>query len=70
MTPPKAVRQRAAREWLSTEQLAEEFGIPAETWKRWRRTGDGPTPHRFGRHIRYHRRDVTAWVQEHRVTAA
>ena len=64
MTPPKAVR------YLSTEQLAEKLGIPAETVKRHRRTGDGPPWFKFGKHVRYPEHLAEAWAQSRLVHPA
>jgi excisionase family DNA binding protein len=55
VTPPKAIRH------LTPEELSERLGIPVETLKRWRRTGDGPKFMRVGRHVRYRLADVEAY---------
>jgi excisionase family DNA binding protein len=64
MTAPKAVRH------LSPAELSERLGVPAETLKRWRRTGAGPRFLRVGRHIRYRTADVEAWEKTRLVTTA
>jgi excisionase family DNA binding protein len=47
--------------YLTTAQLAERTGIPAETFRWWRRQGRGPAYLKFGRVIRYRLADVEAW---------
>ncbi|ADP79352.1 helix-turn-helix transcriptional regulator [Pseudofrankia inefficax] len=42
--------------------LAEYLGVPVNTIYKWRTTGEGPTGLRIGRHVRYRREDVTAWL--------
>jgi excisionase family DNA binding protein len=54
------------REWLSAEQLADELGLPVKTIYTWNTQGTGPERHRFGKHVRYRRRDVEQWVTKQR----
>lgn len=49
-------------EWISPEQLAAELSIPVKTLYQWRWRGTGPRGHRIGRHLRYRRRDIEAWL--------
>jgi excisionase family DNA binding protein len=49
-------------EWISPEELATELGIPVKTIYQWRYRRTGPQAHRIGRHIRYRRRDIEAWL--------
>jgi excisionase family DNA binding protein len=58
----EAVTTLKATEWLSPEQLAAELGIPIKTIYQWRYRGTGPRAHRIGRHVRYRRRDIEAWL--------
>ena len=53
---------------LTTEELAERLGIPAETVKRWRKVGDGPPYLHVGKHVRYRLADVEAWERSRLVT--
>jgi excisionase family DNA binding protein len=46
----------------STEELSELLGIPAETLKRWRKTGYGPKSLPIGKHRRYRECDVEEWL--------
>jgi excisionase family DNA binding protein len=47
--------------YLTTGQLAERTGIPAETLRQWRRRGTGPAYLKLGRSIRYRLADLEAW---------
>jgi excisionase family DNA binding protein len=52
------------REWLSPDELADWLGIPTNTIYQWRLRGLGPRGHKIGRHVRYRRADVEAWLAE------
>lgn len=49
-------------EWLTTEELAELLRVPVPTVRVWRHNGSGPEGVRFGRHVRYRRSTVGAWI--------
>jgi excisionase family DNA binding protein len=49
---------------LTTEEVASLLQIPVATVKAWRAHGKGPRGHRVGRHIRYFRADVDAWLEQ------
>ncbi len=49
--------------WIGIEQLAEELGVPVRTVYRWRTTGKGPRGGTFGKHVRFRREDVDAWME-------
>jgi predicted DNA-binding transcriptional regulator AlpA len=51
-----------AAEWISPSQLAAELDIPIKTLYQWRYRGTGPRAHRIGKHVRYRRRDIEAWL--------
>jgi excisionase family DNA binding protein len=53
-------------EWIGIEQLAEEIGIPVRTIYGWRSRSEGPVGYRIGRHVRFRRADVDAWLEQHR----
>lgn len=46
--------------------LAEYLGVPIATLYAWRYQGTGPAAYRVGRHVRYDKRDVDAWLVENR----
>lgn len=47
---------------LSTEALAEYLGVPIKTVYTWNSEGSGPRRIRVGKHVRYRRSDVDAWL--------
>ena len=51
-------------EWLSSEDLSNEFRIPLPSVRRWRYTGLGPPGVKLGRHVRYRREDVDRWIEQ------
>jgi excisionase family DNA binding protein len=50
-------------EWLSPVQVAEWLGIPLSTLYSWRHTGTAPPAYRLGKHLRFKRAEVVAWVE-------
>lgn len=42
--------------------LASELGVPLATLYQWRHEGKGPKALKVGRHLRYRRKDVDAWL--------
>jgi len=50
--------------WLGPEEVAAELGVPLRTVYAWRSTGRGPRGARFGRHVRFRREDVDAWIEQ------
>jgi excisionase family DNA binding protein len=51
---------------LSPQDLAAYLAIPLKTIYRWRYLGEGPAGYRVGRHVRYKREDVEAWLDGQR----
>lgn len=51
-------------EWLGIEELAQELGVPVRTIYAWRTKGTGPRGATFGKHVRFRRRDVDAWIEQ------
>ena len=49
--------------WQSPEELADELCIPVATVYAWRYQGRGPKGYKIGRHVRYKRSDVDAWLE-------
>lgn len=49
-------------DYLSDRDLADELGIPERTPGQWRYLGRGPAFIKVGRHVRYRRADVDAWL--------
>lgn len=51
-------------EVLTAIQAAEYLQVPAETLRRWRSLGTGPRYAKVGKHVRYRRSALDAWLQE------
>ena len=49
---------------MSLTDVSEMLGIPVRTLYRWRYKGDGPVGYRVGRHVRYRREAVEAWLEQ------
>jgi excisionase family DNA binding protein len=49
---------------MSLTDVSEMLGIPVQTLYRWRSKGDGPAGYRVGRHVRYRREAVEAWLEQ------
>lgn len=47
---------------LTIQDIADEFRVPVATVRRWRFKGTGPPSFKVGRHVRYRREAVDAWV--------
>lgn len=47
---------------MSVTELAELLGVPVNTVYGWRCRGEGPPGYRIGRHVRYRRAAVEAWL--------
>jgi excisionase family DNA binding protein len=48
---------------MSITDLSEMLGVPIRTLYRWRHKGDGPAGYRIGRHVKYRRATVEAWLE-------
>lgn len=48
---------------LSPQQLADYLGVPVATVYRWRHESTGPRGIKVGKHVRYRRGDVEAWLE-------
>ena len=44
-------------------EVAELLRVPPATLRYWRHLGSGPRSFRVGRHVRYYRTDVEAWLR-------
>ncbi|MGI8707255.1 MAG: helix-turn-helix domain-containing protein [Actinomycetota bacterium] len=49
---------------MDPQGLADYLGIPLRTVYAWRYRGEGPASYRIGRHVRYRREDVEAWLEK------
>jgi len=53
---------------MTTEQLAEFLQVPLTTLYQWRHKGTGPRGIKVGKHVRYRRADVEAWLETQAAT--
>jgi DNA-binding transcriptional MerR regulator len=51
-------------EYMSTQQVAGETGIPAATLRYWRHADIGPASFTLGRRVVYRRAEVERWIAE------
>ena len=54
------------KEWFTVNELAEWLQVSPNTVYKWRCTNTGPVGHCIGRHLRFRREDVEAWMEQHR----
>ena len=54
------------KEWFTVNELAEWLQMSPHTVYQWRYRGTGPVGHRIGRHLRFRREDVEAWLEQRR----
>lgn len=47
---------------LTIRELSELLSVPVESLYGWRHRGEGPQGYRIGRHVRYRRAAVEAWL--------
>jgi predicted DNA-binding transcriptional regulator AlpA len=50
--------------WLSRQELADRYGVPAKTAAEWASKGTGPRYAKFGKHVRYRLSDVIDWESQ------
>lgn len=48
---------------MTLADLSEMLGVPVNTIYGWRSRGEGPPGYRVGRHVRYRRAAVDAWLE-------
>ncbi len=48
---------------MSTEEVAEYLKVPITSLYAWRGKGIGPKASSVGRHLRFRRADVDAWLE-------
>ena len=47
---------------MTLVELGDLLGVPVGTLYGWRSRGEGPQGYRIGRHVRYRRSVVEAWI--------
>jgi excisionase family DNA binding protein len=55
---------QAGDKLMSLKDLSEMLDIPVHTLYRWRCRGDRQAGYRVGRHVRYRREAVEAWLEQ------
>jgi excisionase family DNA binding protein len=53
----------------TVDDVADYLGVPKQTLYQWRTRGYGPAGCRVGKHVRYLRVDVEAWVEAQKQVA-
>lgn len=48
---------------MSLSEVSDLLGVPVATLYGWRHRGEGPSGYRIGRHVRYRRATVEAWLE-------
>ncbi len=49
---------------LTTSQVATYLQVPIATLHQWRYRGEGPKAAKVGRHLRWRKADVDAWLEQ------
>jgi excisionase family DNA binding protein len=52
------------QEFMTVDDLARLLRVPKATIYRWRSTGHSPRGYTIGRHVRFRRAEVEAWLEE------
>lgn len=61
---------RVAQQLLTTVEVAEYLQVPVTTIYAWRTRGEGPRAAAVGRHLRWKRSDVDAWLEQQSTPAS
>lgn len=54
----------AENKFMSYADVARECSVPESTVRYWVHMGQGPPSYKLGRHRRFRRSDVEAWIAE------
>jgi hypothetical protein len=55
-----------ARDWITTNEMEAEFGLPRPRQARWRWLGTGPPYFKVVGTVMYRRSDVVDWLESQR----
>ena len=55
---------RPGEEMLTLQEACQFLRVPEGTLRYWRHLGAGPRSFKIGRHVRYWRADLVAWLAE------
>lgn len=58
----KHTENNSTMDLIGVEEVASMIGVSASTVRWWRQTGKGPRSARIGKHVRYRRADIEAWL--------
>lgn len=53
-------------EFMTYADVAREIDVPESTVRYWTHMGTGPRSYKLGRHRRFRRIDVEAWIEQRR----
>ncbi len=48
---------------MTTDEVAQYLRVPVSTVHRWRSLGEAPKAARVGKHLRWRRADIDAWLE-------
>jgi excisionase family DNA binding protein len=68
ISPGAGDPRRDIEDLLTLREVAHLLRVPEATLRYWRHRHTGPDSYKIGRHIRYQRNDVQAWVRRQRTT--
>jgi DNA-binding transcriptional MerR regulator len=54
---------KAKTDLLTTQEVADRYGVPLKTVRKWRSDGYGPRGFTVGRYVRYRVQDCIAWEE-------
>ena len=64
MTPMGFAMGQRSDEFMSYADISRETKVPESTVRYWVHMGQGPPSYKLGRHRRFRRSDVEAWLEE------
>ena len=56
--------------FFTPQELADYLDLPVGTIYQWRVRGEGPAGLKIGRHVRFRRTEVEAWLEDQRTAQA
>lgn len=69
MAQKQKITKNDLPELMTRAELAEVYGMSANTLANWATMGIGPPPIRLGKEVRYHPEDVLEYLEERRAAA-
>jgi excisionase family DNA binding protein len=63
MTAPKLAVSEVPDPLMTTEGVAGYFQLPIASIYSWRARGEGPRAIRVGKHLRWRKSDIDAWLE-------